>query len=939
MSRFPDAETFEAHLDRLGFFHMDLSLDRMRLVLRALDLERPPYRVVQVVGTNGKGSTATFLESVLRARGLRTGLYTSPHFVTPTERVRVNGARTDMKDWLESADACLDVCPDLTYFELLTCVALDVFRRRGVDVAVLEAGLGARYDATTATAADTVVFTPIGLDHTALLGRNVAAIAWEKGHAIRSDAPVFSAVQPEEAEAELERRARSFGAPFHVVGDLPFPLHGRLLGSHQSRNAALALEAAGSVLASLGMKADPEADRAGLARAWIPGRLQIVSPVGTDDTGGRPPRPGCVLDGAHNPHGTGVLVEALRTLPELTGHVRSVVFSCFADKDWRASLGLLTSALPDADYHVVELEGERAEKKETVAGEIRRLLAGRGGSRAHPVALHDSLEECMAALSPGKPGDLVLVTGSLYLLSAFYTLWPEELDEPGLSAPKRDDRAPDAKAPLTDEKKRVRPPYAALPSTAACLEQLPKALEEHPEAHFSRVLAQAPRPLVTDAVRAWVDTLRRGIAEGSLPDADAVRAAHEGVRMAEFCAAFCEPRLLPVLNGTGVVVHTNTGRSVLAPEAAEAMERAALGYTSLELDMETGGRGHRDAILSGLLARLTGAEDGLVVNNNAAAVLLVMDTFCRGHEAVISRGELVEIGGSFRIPAVMEATGVRLREVGTTNRTHARDYVAAVGEETRAIVRVHRSNFRIVGFEKSVPTQELAKIAREHNLLLVNDLGSGSLVDFQSAGLTGEPTVQEAVSQGSDLVLFSGDKLLGGPQAGLVVGRADLIARLRRNPLLRALRCGKLIYAALEATLRLYLDPERARESVPTVRDILLDETVLAARATELAALVRDAVNTLCPGACGVELQEDGSRTGGGAFPEVPLPTTLVTLRPTRLGAEELRERLLKLRPVLIGRVERDRFCLDPRTLPKDDFQLVADLLARALKGDGNARP
>ncbi len=332
--------------------------------------------------------------------------------------------------------------------------------------------------------------------------------------------------------------------------------------------------------------------------------------------------------------------------------------------------------------------------------------------------------------------------------------------------------------------------------------------------------------------------------------------------------------------------------------------------------------------MSRLLQILTGAEDGLVVNNNAAAVLLVLDTFCKNREAIISRGELVEIGGSFRIPDVMEATGVHLREVGATNRTHAEDYERAICEKTGAIVRVHTSNFRIIGFHKAVPTRDLAKIAHDHTLLLINDLGSGSLVDLERSGLPHEPTVQQSVADGSDLVLFSGDKLLGGPQAGIIVGKRELVARLRTNPLLRALRCDKLVYAALEATLRLYLDPQKAEQGIPTLRQILMPAEELAGRAQRLA----DKLASACQGLCDLSLRADSSRTGGGAFPEYPLPTTLVVLRPVSCSAEELRQRLLATSPILLGRIEQDAFCLDPRTLNEEDFELVVRLVRTVLQ-------
>lgn len=468
--------------------------------------------------------------------------------------------------------------------------------------------------------------------------------------------------------------------------------------------------------------------------------------------------------------------------------------------------------------------------------------------------------------------------------------------------------------------------FRAIPSTDKSLDALRTALEDR-EDEESHAILTAPRILLREAVCAFWDGMRQKIRAGRVQSADELSTEACLPGLMHCVARAVSPALHRVINASGVIIHTNTGRSVLASEAAAALQLAAGSYTTLELDITTGGRGSRSALLSPLLRMLTGAEDALIVNNNAAGVLLVMDTFCRGREAVISRGELVEIGGSFRIPDVMRATGVQLKEVGTTNRTHAEDYETAISEATAAIVRVHTSNFRIVGFHTAVKTEELARIAREKNLLLINDLGSGSLMDFSEAGLSGEPTVQQAVAQGSDLVLFSGDKLLGGPQAGIIVGRRDLIARLRKNPLLRALRCDKLVYAALEATLRLYLDPARARESVPTIRAIFMTREELGRRAAMLAERIREKAGT----ACTISLREDSSRCGGGAFPEYPLPTVLCCVRPGAMHPDTLRRHLLDQRPVLIGRIEDDAFCLDVRTLRDEDFPVIARLLGRAL--------
>jgi L-seryl-tRNA(Ser) seleniumtransferase len=327
---------------------------------------------------------------------------------------------------------------------------------------------------------------------------------------------------------------------------------------------------------------------------------------------------------------------------------------------------------------------------------------------------------------------------------------------------------------------------------------------------------------------------------------------------------------------------------------------------------------------------VTGAEAGLAVNNNAAAVLLMLDSLCKGGEVIVSRGQLVEIGGSFRIPDVLARSGAILREAGTTNRCHLHDYNRAINENTRALLRVHSSNYRIVGFFKEVSLPELVRLGREHKLPVIEDLGSGSLIDFSLFGLPGEPTVQSVVAQGADLVSFSGDKALGGPQAGIIVGKRAYIEQLRVNPLHRALRIDKLSLAALEATLRLYLDPQMALAHIPTAAMLVCPPETLARRARSLAMRLRRALGRTAS----VFLAKDASRAGGGAFPERDLPTSLVCLRPAACSAEDLKRRLLRTDPPLMGRLENGAFCLDPRTLDNTELPLVARVIEQALQQD-----
>ena len=417
-ARFSTAQEFLAYLDGLNFFHMDLSLNRMERALDAMGLRRPPFLVVQVAGTNGKGSTATFLASLLQAYGCRAGLFTSPHFVYPSERVMVDGGRVPEEEWLEAADLALNASPDLTYFEIVTCVALACFRARGVRVAVMEAGLGARHDATTATAADMAVFTPMALDHTAVLGPALADIAADKACAIRGPVPAFTAAQDPVAMRVLEERAAAFGAPLRVAAPVPEGTPLGLAGAHQRENAGTALAALRGLLPMLDLQEDPLSTAQGLAHAFIPGRLQTVT-ADSRPAPGRPPRPACLLDGAHNPHGMGSLVRHLGGIPR----PRAVVYSCLRDKDWRQALGMLARALPPTPFLVPAMRNERAEEPQSIIAELAR--AGQHDARAF-----DTLSECLAA-GRAIPGDgALLVTGSLYLLADFFALYPEALERP-----------------------------------------------------------------------------------------------------------------------------------------------------------------------------------------------------------------------------------------------------------------------------------------------------------------------------------------------------------------------------------------------------------------------------------------------------------------------------------------------------------------------------
>lgn len=480
----------------------------------------------------------------------------------------------------------------------------------------------------------------------------------------------------------------------------------------------------------------------------------------------------------------------------------------------------------------------------------------------------------------------------------------------------------------------------SLPSMNAVLDAIRDAASQ-PDGSETAVLCAAlstsiPRPLLRDAIDDFLDSQRHAIREGRV---QGVKKLHVGTllpHIARHAAEFCAPHFRRVINATGVVIHTNLGRSLLAEEAVNAVTEAARRYSNLEFDTGTGERGSRYSHVESLICRLTGAEAALVVNNNAAAVLLMLDTLCKGREVIISRGELVEIGGSFRIPAVMEKSGCTLREVGATNRTHLADYAEAVTENTAALLKVHTSNYRMIGFTKAVPRKELAVLAKERGLPLLEDLGSGMLftmAGLASCGLGDEPPVVEVLKDGVDVVTFSGDKVLGGPQAGIIAGRAEYIAKIKKNQLNRALRIDKMTLAALEATLRLYLDPDLAKERIPTLRMITYDKAELRWKAEELAETVSEALNSVAAGApCTIVIRDGASRVGGGAFPECDLPTSLVCIASPEVTPDALHRALLRTNPPLVARVEHESLCLDPRTIRDDEVGETAAALARAFR-------
>ena len=446
------------------------------------------------------------------------------------------------------------------------------------------------------------------------------------------------------------------------------------------------------------------------------------------------------------------------------------------------------------------------------------------------------------------------------------------------------------------------------------------------DARFARI----PKSVLLDGARKAVDDLRSAILEGAhlVPEGDLTDAALLD-RINGLVRAAMTLNLRPVINATGVIVHTNLGRSCLARSVAENVVAAATRYTNLEYDLALGRRGSRYAAVEDLLCEISGAAAAMVVNNNAGAVLLCLDTLARGMEVVVSRGELVEIGGSFRIPDVMAKSGCTLREVGTTNRTHLADYERAIGSETGLLLKVHTSNFSVVGFTSAVPVGELVSLGAKHRLPVMEDLGSGTFVDFSTYGLTREPTVQESVAAGVDLVTFSGDKLLGGPQAGIIAGKKDVVAQIRQNPLTRALRIDKMTLAALESTVRLYRDEREAVAVIPTLRDMTRAVDDIARHADRLA----EALKAAGGGKVRVQAMDCSSRAGGGSLPLLDLPSRCLAVHVEGMSASAVERHMRASDPPVVGRIEDDAFVMDVRCVREEETALIADAFRCLIQG------
>jgi len=465
-------------------------------------------------------------------------------------------------------------------------------------------------------------------------------------------------------------------------------------------------------------------------------------------------------------------------------------------------------------------------------------------------------------------------------------------------------------------------------SKADLYRKLPSVDELVRRPALASLVSQEGQIAVTDAARAVLESLRKEISLGSL-DADRVDLALSGLDSAveRQCRRALRYSLRSVINATGVILHTNLGRAPLPDSALEHIRKTAGAYSNLEFDVESGERGKRDAHMQRLFSKLLSDDvqvgppvSTIVVNNNAAAVLLALNTLAEGGEVIVSRGELVEIGGSFRIPEIMSKANVLLREVGTTNRTRIRDYERAITEKTRLLLRVHRSNFEISGFTEQPKLEELVRLARERNIPLMEDLGSGALFDLHSIGMSGEPTVLDSLRAGVEVVTYSGDKLLGGPQAGLLSGRGDLVARMRANSLFRALRVDKLTYAALEATLMAYVKADY--DSIPTLRLMRLSKEEVGRRAESVAEKVQSRQVS-------VEVVDGESVIGGGAAPSAAVPTRLLAVACAGMSPDKLAGRLRAFDPPIIARVEEGRVLLDLRTVFPQQDEIIVQALAQ----------
>ena len=461
------------------------------------------------------------------------------------------------------------------------------------------------------------------------------------------------------------------------------------------------------------------------------------------------------------------------------------------------------------------------------------------------------------------------------------------------------------------------------------LNSIPKVDDILNSIEINDIQRTIPRTIVVESVRAALSEVREKILtsnEDQLRSYEII--VEEIIEIAAGKAIKSnENHLKRLINATGVIIHTNLGRSPLCKKAVEAVNEISKNYSNLEYNLESGERGSRYSHVEYIITRITGAEAAMVVNNNAAAVLLVLSTLCRGKEAIVSRGELVEIGGSFRIPEVMEQSGAKLVEVGATNRTHLYDYENAINQSTGVLLKVHTSNYRILGFTEAVSRKELVSLGNKNNIPVLEDIGSGNFIDLTKYGIEYEPTVQEAVNSGIDVVTFSGDKMLGGPQAGIIVGNKKYIDLMKKNPLTRALRIDKMTLAALEATMKEYIEEENAIKNIPSLRMIVVSKEELKSKAKRMMRLFNSEIKEKAT----INIIEEFSQIGGGAMPLEYLPTYAITVKPTYISVNTLGKRLRDFKVPIIARIYKDSLLFDARTIEPDDFQLIRDALKNSL--------
>ena len=456
------------------------------------------------------------------------------------------------------------------------------------------------------------------------------------------------------------------------------------------------------------------------------------------------------------------------------------------------------------------------------------------------------------------------------------------------------------------------------------LSEIPQVDEILKSPHGTMWLAAYPKKTVLKSIRDVLQQKRKDILNGKTPEL-----SHDAllpfIETAIEANSACKLKLL--INATGIIVHTNLGRAVLSAKAIENMNCVACSYSNLEYELAQGKRGKRYSHLKDIIKELTGAEDAIAVNNNAAAVLVCLNTFAKDREVVVSRGELVEIGGSFRIPEVMKSSGAILREVGATNKTHLSDYENVLCGNTALLLKVHRSNYQVTGFTEEVSMEMLAKLGREYKVPVMADLGSGCMIDLGEYGIHGEPTVQSIVNAGVDIITFSGDKLLGGPQAGVILGREKMIQKIQKNPLLRAVRIDKLSLAALEATLMQYLDEEKAVKDIPTLRMLTQPVDIIKKRARRIYASLKKDIG----GRAEMEIIKDKSQAGGGSLPGADFPTFAVSIKPSGISVNELEKRLRLGNPPVIARIKENALLLDARTVGDAELKGLVNCVKTAI--------